>query len=291
MSMKLFSASFEIDSNGAEGRFKGVAAIFGNLAEAKELDVMLPGAFKRTLDAWAGKRIPLFWWHAHEEKKMPIGSITRAWESERGLEIEGEFAIATEGGRDAYELAKGKHVSGLSIGFLPIADKTERKKTAAGVVNFMREVRLFEVSLLPYPADTGARIESVHQENLGETPGTTEAFTEHQLSKQEMLSYLEDHLDPGNPSSIETCMAFLKKLTTPKPKEEADPEAVVATQQEADPETTTEASTQQESATPHSAESFTATATKEMADMLRQHWRLNNVSSTETAEDGRGNCG
>lgn len=159
--MNHLSAKFHFQNVNDEGHFTGIAAVYDTVATARELDVIRQGGFKRTVDHWksSGKRVPFLF--SHDDQQV-LGSML-VDESKRGLEItDGRFDLSTQIGKEKHSLVKNGHVDGLSIGFLDIPSKTEHVKTDRGVIRFMGEVKLFEVSLVTFPADEGARIETVH---------------------------------------------------------------------------------------------------------------------------------
>ena len=91
--------------------FTGIASTpstdrMGDIVEPKGASFKLP--------------IPLLWQH---DAKQPIGWITRAKVTEKGIEVEGEVATITEDGTlktridEAWQMLKAKLVRGLSIGF------------------------------------------------------------------------------------------------------------------------------------------------------------------------------
>ena len=138
----------------AEGRFTGLAATFGPLPD-RQGDVIAPGAFKATLAAFKanGGRLPLLWNHDSSE---PVGAILKAQETDEGLEVEAVLALETSSGKRAFNLLKTGGLS-MSIGFT-IPEGTADQQ---GTKRVLREVDLYEVSLVAVPANPGATIRSV----------------------------------------------------------------------------------------------------------------------------------
>lgn len=124
-------------------RIAGYAALFGT--PDAQRDTILPGAFRRTL-AEARVPFPLYWQHRPEQR---IGWVETAGEDERGLRI--IASIDNPDGRAA-ALLKARAVSGLSFGYRARASR----HTAAG--RELREIEMFEVSVVTHPMQHGARV-------------------------------------------------------------------------------------------------------------------------------------
>ena len=135
-----------------EGTFKGLASTWGL---DRQGDVIEPGAFAKSLAAWAarGARIPVLWQHDHAE---PIGALRSALETDEGLEVEGELVMALGNAKRAHALAKSG-AQGMSIGFTIPAGATELR---AGV-RYIKQIDLAEVSLVSVPANPGAVVREV----------------------------------------------------------------------------------------------------------------------------------
>lgn len=136
----------ELKALETEGEFEGYAAVFGN--EDMQGDVIEPGAFRKTLQENGG-RVPILWQHRPDE---PIGIGLSAVEDERGLRVRGRLALETARGREAWALIKQGVLRGLSIGYDTIKEAWE------GGVRRLKEVRLWEWSLVTFPANPLARV-------------------------------------------------------------------------------------------------------------------------------------
>ena len=78
-------------------------------------------------------------------------------EDKSGLRVEGQIVLETAQGKDAHALLKAKVVKSLSIGFNAIDFEIDQKKQ----IRFLKEVDLWEISLVTFPADSNANIFSV----------------------------------------------------------------------------------------------------------------------------------
>ncbi|MDT8071201.1 MAG: HK97 family phage prohead protease [Terriglobia bacterium] len=143
---------FEIKSIAEDGTFTGMAAVYGNTD--LQGDVIEPGAFTRTLKDHNGE-IKLLWQH-DPSKPLGKGKIT---DTSAGLQIEGRLALGITAARDAYESLKAGIVDGLSIGYDVIRQNAKDGK------RFLKELRLFEVSLVTFPANPLATVTAVKSED------------------------------------------------------------------------------------------------------------------------------
>jgi len=144
------------ESDPKEGTFKGLASVFGSMVDSWMPTVIEPGAFTKTLQENLS-RVKILWQHNLDE---PIGLPLTLKESSKGLEVEGRISQTTRG-RDALQLMKDKVVDELSIGFDPIKYEMEEidgKET----IRHIKEVRLWEISLVTFAADPKAKVRSVH---------------------------------------------------------------------------------------------------------------------------------
>ncbi len=144
--------------------FTGYGAYFGNLDSYG--DVIAQGAFTKTLrDAKSSGQWPaMLLQHGSflgGDDNMPVGVWTEMREDDRGLAVEGKLAD-TQRGRDAYTLMKmdpRPAINGMSIGFRAtewtMRGKPEEPRRT------LKAVELLEVSLVTFPANGKARVESV----------------------------------------------------------------------------------------------------------------------------------
>lgn len=154
-----------IKSVSETGEFEGYGSVFG--VKDAHSDIIVPGAYQKSLARWAEKgRLPaLLWQHQMAE---PIGIYTEMREDDVGLFVKGRLLI------DADPLAKRAHahmkagsLTGLSIGY--ILNDYEYDKDKGAFV--LKEIDLWEVSLVTFPSNDEARIAEVKSLlERGETP-------------------------------------------------------------------------------------------------------------------------
>lgn len=129
--------------------FAGYASVFGIVDSHN--DVILPGAFKKSLKA---NDMPLMFLN-HDPHSLPIGVWTKMEEDEYGLRVEGTF-LDTSTGRDAYIASKAGAISGLSIGYRAI--DVAYGKSADEPARTLKTVDLVEVSVVTIPSNPKTRI-------------------------------------------------------------------------------------------------------------------------------------
>ena len=141
----------------AQGTFDGYASTFGN--QDAYHDVVEPGAFTNTLAE--GRALPILWQHNPDE---PIGVILEASEDPLGLRVKGQLVLDAARGRESYALLKAGVIRGLSIGFETVRYTID----AAQQVRRLQEIRLWECSLVTFPANPRANVSAVKSRDPGE---------------------------------------------------------------------------------------------------------------------------
>lgn len=144
------NATLEIKSIDSFGKFCGYASVF-NIKDSYN-DIVLPMAFKKTLQSKNAKKdIKLLWQHSQDK---PIGYFEVIKEDTIGLYVEGKIMLDIQQGLEAYNLIKTKSVSGLSIGYI-VKDVEYDKK---GDTRLLKEIDLFEISIVTFPANEYSNI-------------------------------------------------------------------------------------------------------------------------------------
>lgn len=151
MKTRHLDVNFEVKAVSDDGTFSGYGSVFGVVDSYNER--VMPGAFTRSIDEKGASGVALLWQHRSD---TPIGVYTEMREDERGLYVEGRLALGTEKGREAYELMKMGWKAGLSIGFMPV----ETEKADDGVRE-VRDVDLWETSIVTFPANAASMVEQV----------------------------------------------------------------------------------------------------------------------------------
>lgn len=152
---KQLQTRLKIKSVSETGEFSGYGSIFG--VKDSDQDIVVKGAFKKSLEAWNEKgALPaLLWMHDTSE---PLGIFTKMQEDDNGLYLEGKLLIDDDPlAKRAHAHMKAGSLSGLSIGYALNDYEYDREKEAF----ILKEIDLWEVSLVTFPANDQARIDEV----------------------------------------------------------------------------------------------------------------------------------
>jgi HK97 family phage prohead protease len=143
--------SISVKAVGDDGSFEGYGSIFGNIDSYG--DIVDKGAFTKTL-AERGDKTKLLWQH---DSSQPIGIFTSLSEDSNGLKLSGQLCLGVKQADEAYLLLKQGALNGMSIGYQTIQN-TYNTQTG---INHLTEVKLYEVSLVTFPANEEAMVTSV----------------------------------------------------------------------------------------------------------------------------------
>ena len=144
--------SVQIKALSDDGSFEGLLAVYNNVDLGK--DMIEPGAFKKTI-ADKGPTIPLLWQHNPD---VPIGSLTLL-DGDDALRVKGQLLLDIDQAKTAYSLIKANVIKGLSIGY-----DTVKAEVKDGV-RMLKELRLWEGSIVTFPMNEAAMITSVKTVN------------------------------------------------------------------------------------------------------------------------------
>lgn len=124
-------------------RIAGYAALF--LHRDGGRDTIVPGAFARTLAERQGP-LPLYWQHRPHSR---VGWVERIAEDTRGLRV---IAAIDNPGSRAAAMLRNRALDGLSFGY------RARRFRLTPEGRELRDIELFEVSLVTHPLQHAARI-------------------------------------------------------------------------------------------------------------------------------------
>ncbi|NMW65989.1 HK97 family phage prohead protease [Mobiluncus mulieris] len=162
MRTKYAEALIKTEENGEEqGQFTAYASTFDREPDSYG-DVVAKGAFVNTLKEWAesGNIIPVLFGHRMDDPDFNIGAVLHAEEDERGLKIVGQLDLDSPKGMKVYKLIKGRRLSQLSFAF-DVLDQASIKLEDGTKANELRELKLYEVSLVPIGANQHTEILAV----------------------------------------------------------------------------------------------------------------------------------
>jgi HK97 family phage prohead protease/HK97 family phage major capsid protein len=226
--MKHLQLNLKLKSD-KEGTFTAYANTFSELDHAG--DITQKGAFLKSIAQHKANGTMPKLLQQHEHSSMPIGVITKMYEDSHGLVIEGEFALKTKSGSEAYELVKMKAITQFSIGYNTI----EEKSTAEG--NLLIELDLKEVSLVNFPCNEGSNIISIKNEDLKEEEvveveetedETEEAKAFEDMTSAEKAKFFQDEADEEEKKAFEAAEEEKAKADALEEEKAVEDEAVEA---------------------------------------------------------------
>lgn len=133
------------------GTFTGYASVFGVVDSYG--DKVMPGAFRKTIKEHRGV-FPLLFQH----NIMEIVGVLELEEDAHGLRVKrGSLNLDVQRGREVRSLMKQGALDGLSIGYQVVKADVEKESG----IRLLREIKLWEVSLVLFPANEAARVEDV----------------------------------------------------------------------------------------------------------------------------------
>lgn len=160
---------FEVKAvDAAAHTFRGLAAAWsldlGN-------DVIHKGAFKHTLNMWksAKRPRPVYLLNGHKAGDVldVVGKMVDAAETDEGLDTTWEFVPNDPTAEAAFKRVQGGFITGLSIGYTPMQHEWET--TSEGKrIRHLKEVRLHEVSLVVFPMNEDARVDTASVKTLAQ---------------------------------------------------------------------------------------------------------------------------
>lgn len=158
--MDIKSAPLQVKAAGPDdgledGQFVAYASVFGNVDSYG--DIVDPGAFKRTLGDWEqkGATIPVLWGHDMSDPFANIGGVLSAEEDDHGLKVTGSLDLENPTAAQVYKLLKGRRVNTMSFAYSVL----DSEKSGDGL--HLKDLDLFEVSIVPVPANDQAEVLAV----------------------------------------------------------------------------------------------------------------------------------
>ena len=196
------------------GIVKGYASTFDREPDAYG-DVIAKGAVAKTLEKWEklneeGRYIPLLWGHDTDNPESNIGRVVNAYEDERGLFIEAEYDKDNPRAQYVRKLVNEGRVYQFSFAY-EVKDWATVTLEDGTKANELREIELFEVSVVQIPANSHATVEEskameekAGRRNSAKDSEVLEEIAEHAAAIQEdVSSLLDDKQTTGSDSARE----------------------------------------------------------------------------------------
>jgi uncharacterized protein len=190
---------FSLDESENQVTIKGYGSVFGNVDFG--MDVIEKGAFAKSISDKSGK-FPFLRDHKYDTENL-LG-YADVDEDDFGLKGNYTISLDTQAGKEAYALAKMMQKAGmplgLSIGYIPIQDKTQMDRNTG--VRYLKEVKLLEITLTPFPMNEKARLTDVKS-----------LYQQIEELKQEIAEIKSHRNQPGLPTDIDTDAELIEALT------------------------------------------------------------------------------
>lgn len=199
------------------GTFDAVVSVFGNVDSYG--DVVDKGAFTDTLKAWgaAGAPIPVIWSHDWEDPFSHIGGVTKALETDQGLQIDGLLDLSNPTAAQVHKLMKSGRVVQFSFVARAAEGGWSLETTEDGdVVSHLTKLDLIEVG----PTLRGANPET----QLISIKSATDALNPGELASTDLDTIKSIH------NHLAEVITLAEKASSSKPggEETAEPGTPVA---------------------------------------------------------------
>jgi len=143
--MLRFKGNYFDDMDDEKGIIKGYASMFNN--KDSDGDIITKGAYTKTLQE-NSERIAFLYQH---NMNQPIGKPMSMKEDEKGLFIEAKISDSSLG-KDVKTMVSEGILKEFSVGFIPIKEDLQKD------VNYIKEIKLFEFSLVTLAANPLAKV-------------------------------------------------------------------------------------------------------------------------------------
>lgn len=130
------------------GYITGYGSVFGNVDSYG--DIVVKGAFSKSIE----QKMPALLLQHNPSDVAGIWKVAK--EDKNGLYLEGELNLKVQKAREMYELLKQGALKGMSIGFNTVDSEYNNEGK-----RLIKEVNLWEVSLVTFPANVAAQINGV----------------------------------------------------------------------------------------------------------------------------------
>lgn len=222
MNTKRFDASVKAagpDDGLEEGQFTAYASTFDGDPDSYG-DVVAKGAFAQTLADWAesGNVMPTLYGHDFTDPFKNIGGVIDAKEDDHGLLIKSQLDLDNPTAAQVYRLMKGRRLSQMSFAF-DVLDEGQ-VEVAGQKANELRELKLYEVSVVPIGANQNTEVLAVKAAATSLLDGVKEGRTISTRTSSQIQESLQ-----GIGSSIEaltSAAARLKELLPADPGAEEE---------------------------------------------------------------------
>jgi len=183
MDRKYFGCDLTVKAATDAGNITAYASVF-NVVD-KVGDVVMPGAFAKSLAKRkaAGENLPMF--YNHDTTIPPIGHWNSWHEDSKGLLLDGQIYVENEIPRQVHSGLRGGALKRTSIGY-SITDADIAQRGDSQVLE-LKELELWETSIVPFAANDFAEVQSVKASSV-----TLERIKTGEITIREVEQFLRD---------------------------------------------------------------------------------------------------
>jgi hypothetical protein len=138
----------------AEGQFEALVSVFG--VKDAYGEVVMPGAFTRTLSEWEqrGDPIPVYWSHRLDDPDFNIGHVLEAKETDEGLYVKAQLDLDNPKAVTTQNLLTSRRVTQFSFSFnVPPGGMREGQDATE-----LTDIELYEVGPTPIGANPATEL-------------------------------------------------------------------------------------------------------------------------------------
>lgn len=205
----MLQKSFDIqrvDEVADGGEITAYASTFDRIPDSYG-DIVAPGAFTKSLEEWkaSGRPIPLLFGHRTDDPRMNVGAVVDAVEDEKGLLVRAKFDPDSEIAQYTRKLVMEGRLAKLSFAYETL-DSAPVVLDGGVKANELRELKLYEVSLVPIPANDLTFIVDAKAGDDGDT--------DNDLHENEAEDVVEEKADAkaDDTTSISDALSAIRQL-------------------------------------------------------------------------------
>lgn len=163
METKTVNVSFKAgpEDGLAEGEFLVYPSTFTKTPDSYG-DIVAPGAFAETLQAWkeSGLVLPGLYGHRMDDPDYNVAFAKDSGEDEHGWWVKGQFDLESPKGPTVYRLVKGKRLNQLSFAY-DVQDEGQVELEDGTKANELRKLKVYEFSFVPVGANQDTSVVAV----------------------------------------------------------------------------------------------------------------------------------
>jgi len=189
----------EDGESGGSGTFEALVSVFG--VKDSYGEIVMPGAFSKTLAEWAekGDPIPVYWSHRLDDPDFNIGHVTEAKETDEGLLVKAQLDLDNPKAKATHNLLRQRRVTQFSFSFnVPPGGAKETDDAIE-----LHEISLYEIGPTPIGANPETELIGVKAgrvlsaKNIDKIKSARDAMRAADQALSELLSLNDSDDDEG----------------------------------------------------------------------------------------------